>query len=157
MGRTGRRIGERYRLVEKLGAGGMSEVWRAVDDVLGREVAVKVLTPQQADDSARDRMRHEALAAARLCHPHITSIFDFGETPLPAPYVVMELNDGESVAARMRRDGPLPWRAAVTMAAEVASALATAHARGIVHRDVTPANVMLTQAGRRSSTSASRR
>ena len=151
MGRIGRRVGDRYRLVEKLGTGGMSEVWRGLDETLGREVAVKVLAPQlAADDTFRDRMRQEALAAARLCHPHITSIFDFGESPLPGvtvPYVVMELNDGESVAARVRRDGPLAWREAVTMAAEVASALATAHARGIVHRDVTPANVMLTRAG----------
>ncbi|MEV6490415.1 serine/threonine-protein kinase, partial [Actinoplanes sp. NPDC051633] len=150
MGRIGRRIADRYRLVEKLGTGGMSEVWRALDETLGRQVAIKVLTPQQAGGDARDRMRQEALAAARLCHPHITSIFDFGEFPLPddtVPYVVMELNDGESVAARVRRDGPLAWRDAVTMAAEVASALATAHARGVVHRDITPANVMLTPTG----------
>ena len=84
-------------------------------------------------------------------HPHITGIFDFGEYPLAdqltVPYVVMELNDGESVAARIGRQGSLPWREAVTIAAEVASALATAHARGLVHRDVTPANVMLTGAG----------
>ncbi|MCY1137734.1 serine/threonine-protein kinase [Actinoplanes sp. Pm04-4] len=159
MGRTERngqfaslRIAGRYRLVEKLGAGGMSEVWRGYDERLGRAVAVKVLSPRLADDQMfRDRLRQEALAAARLCHPHITGVFDFGESPLDerltVPYVVMELNDGESVSARIVRQGPLPWRDAVTVAVEVASALATAHARGVVHRDVTPANVMLTGGG----------
>ena len=159
MGRTERngqigslRIAGRYRLVEKLGTGGMSEVWRGYDETLGRSVAVKVLSPRLAGDQMfRDRMRQEALAAARLSHPHITGIFDFGESPLDEqltiPYVVMELNDGESVSARLARRGPLPWREAVTVAVEVASALATAHARGVVHRDVTPANVMLTGGG----------
>src|SRR5919107_3678098 len=152
MGRIGRRVGARYRLVEKLGTGGMSVVWRGYDEILGRDVAVKVLSPQLAGDySFRDRLRQEALAAARLCHPHITGIFDFGESPLSdrltVPYVVMELNDGESAGARLRRHGALPWQDAVTIAAEVASALATAHARGVVHRDVTPANVMLTSSG----------
>jgi hypothetical protein len=151
-GGQGGLVGDRYRLIERLGSGGMSVVWRAHDQVLGRAVAVKVLSPQLAgDDMFRDRLRQEALAAARLCHPHITGIFDFGESPLDehrtVPYVVMELNDGESVAARIGRQGPLPWRDAVAIVAEVASALATAHARGVVHRDVTPANVMLTGAG----------
>jgi len=151
-GGQGGLVGDRYRLIERLGTGGMSVVWRGHDQVLGRAVAVKVLSPRLADDAMfRDRLRQEALAAARLCHPHITGIFDFGESPLDerrtVPYVVMELNDGESVAARLGRQGPFPWRDAVVIAAEVASALATAHARGVVHRDVTPANVMLTGAG----------
>jgi serine/threonine-protein kinase len=151
------RVGGRYRLDEQLGTGGMSVVWRGYDEVLGREVAVKVLSAQLADDRTfRDRLRQEALSAARLCHPHITGIFDYGESPvtvdghsdgIAVPYVVMELNDGESVSNRLVRRGPLPWREAVAVAGEVASALATAHARGVVHRDVTPANVMLTSAG----------
>ena len=78
MGQVGRRIGDRYRLVRKLGTGGMSVVWRGYDEVLGREVAVKVLSPEFAGDEAfRDRLRQEALSAARLCHPSITGIFDF--------------------------------------------------------------------------------
>lgn len=148
----GSRVGDRYRLIERLGTGGMSVVWRGHDEILGRAVAVKVLSPQLAADSTfRDRLRQEALAAARLSHPHITGIFDFGESPIGAhltvPYVVMELNDGESVSARLRRDGPFPWHDAVAIVADVASALATAHDRGVVHRDVTPANVMLTATG----------
>jgi hypothetical protein len=159
MGRTERngqagslRLAGRYRLIEKLGTGGMSVVWRGYDEILGRDVAVKVLSPRLAEDRTfRDRLRQEALAAARLCHPHITGIHDFGEAPiserLTVPYVVMELNDGESVGARLGRQGSLDWREAVTIAAEIASALATAHARGLVHRDITPANVMLTGSG----------
>jgi hypothetical protein len=146
------RVGDRYRLVERLGTGGMSVVWRGFDEILGRHVAVKVLSPQLAgDESFRERLRQEALAAARLCHPHITCVFDFGESPLSrqltVPYVVMELNDGESLAARLARQGPLSWHDAVVVGTEVGSALATAHARGVVHRDVTPANVMLTSTG----------
>jgi hypothetical protein len=142
----------RYRLVERLGAGGMSVVWRGFDEVLGRQVAVKVLPPStSADPSFRRRLRAEAQAAARLSHPHITNVYDYGEATTvdgePVPYVVMELVDGESLAAVLSRVRTLPWNTAVRISADVAAALAAAHARGIVHRDVTPANVMLTSSG----------
>ena len=142
----------RYRLVERLGAGGMSVVWRGFDEVLGRQVAVKVLPPStSADPSFRRRLRAEAQAAARLSHPHITNVYDYGEATTvdgePVPYVVMELVDGESLAAVLARSRRLPWPAAVRICSEVSAALAAAHARGIVHRDVTPANVMLTPSG----------
>jgi serine/threonine-protein kinase len=142
----------RYRLVERLGAGGMSVVWRGFDEVLGRQVAVKVLPPSTSTDpSFRRRLRAEAQAAARLSHPHITNVYDYGEATTvdgePVPYVVMELIDGESLAAVLARVRRLPWQAAVRITSEVAAALAAAHARGIVHRDVTPANVMLTPTG----------
>ncbi|MFG1677203.1 serine/threonine-protein kinase [Micromonospora sp. NPDC049282] len=144
-------LGERYRLVEQLGAGGMSVVWRGYDEVLGRQVAVKVLASRLASDKAfRHRIRVEAQAAARLCHPNITNVYDYGESVqvgLTVPYVVMELVDGGPLSGRLGRDGQLPWREALTIGAEVASALATAHARGVVHRDVTPGNVMLTPTG----------
>ncbi|MEV4658111.1 serine/threonine-protein kinase [Micromonospora sp. NPDC049301] len=144
-------LDERYRLIEQLGAGGMSVVWRGYDEVLGRQVAVKVLASRLATDRAfRHRIRIEAQAAARLCHPNITNVYDYGESQragLTVPYVVMELVDGGSLAARLAREGQLPWREAVTIGAEVSSALATAHARGVVHRDVTPGNVMLTSTG----------
>jgi serine/threonine protein kinase len=143
----------RYRLVERLGAGGMSVVWRGFDEVLGRQVAVKVLPrANSADPAFRRRLRAEAQAAARLSHPHITNVYDYGEATLadggaPLPFVVMELIDGESLAAVLGRARLLPWPVAVRICAEVAAALAVAHARGIVHRDVTPANVMLTASG----------
>lgn len=144
-------LGERYRLVEQLGAGGMSVVWRGYDEVLGRQVAVKVLASRLASDKAfRHRIRVEAQAAARLCHPNITNVYDYGESVqvgLTVPYVVMELVDGGPLSGRLGRDGQLPWREAMTIGAEVASALAAAHARGVVHRDVTPGNVMLTPTG----------
>ncbi|MGK5742964.1 protein kinase domain-containing protein [Micromonospora sp. URMC 103] len=144
-------LGERYRLIEQLGAGGMSVVWRGYDEVLGRQVAVKVLASRLAADRAfRHRIRIEAQAAARLCHPNITNVYDYGEAEqagVTVPYVVMELIDGGSLSSRLGRERQLPWREAVTIAAEVASALATAHARGVVHRDVTPGNVMLTATG----------
>ncbi|MFF5175288.1 serine/threonine-protein kinase [Micromonospora sp. NPDC000089] len=144
-------LGDRYRLVEQLGAGGMSVVWRGYDEVLGRQVAIKVLASRLAADKAfRHRIRVEAQAAARLCHPNITNVYDYGESVqvgLTVPYVVMELVDGGPLTARLGRDGRLPWREAVTIGAEVTSALATAHARGVVHRDVTPGNVMLTATG----------
>ncbi|MEV0808277.1 serine/threonine-protein kinase [Micromonospora sp. NPDC050200] len=144
-------LGERYRLIEQLGAGGMSVVWRGYDEVLGRQVAVKMLASRLASDKAfRHRIRIEAQAAARLCHPNITNVYDYGESEqvgLTVPYVVMELVDGAPLTTRLGRDGKLAWREAVTIAAEVTSALATAHARGVVHRDVTPGNVMLTPTG----------
>ncbi|HEX7745947.1 MAG TPA: serine/threonine-protein kinase, partial [Micromonosporaceae bacterium] len=155
MGRAGKPqtelLDRRYRLIEPLGAGGMSVVWRGYDEVLGRQVAVKVLAARLATDRAfRHRIRLEAQAAARLCHPHITNVYDYGESrrrSLTVPYVVMELIHGETLAARLRRTGSMPWEEAVTTGAEVASALAAAHARGVVHRDVTPGNVMLTPTG----------
>jgi serine/threonine-protein kinase len=144
-------LGDRYRLIEQLGAGGMSVVWRGYDEVLGRQVAVKVLASRLASDKAfRHRIRVEAQAAARLCHPNITSVYDYGESEqvgLTVPYVVMELVDGGPLSVRLGRGATLPWREAVTIGAEVTSALATAHARGVVHRDVTPGNVMLTSTG----------
>lgn len=145
-------LDERYRLVEQLGMGGMSVVWRGFDEVLGRQVAVKVLASRLADDRTfRHRIRIEAQAAARLCHPHITNVYDYGEAVTEGgatvPYVVMELVDGESLAARLGREVRLGWRDAITACAEVAGALAAAHARGVVHRDVTPGNVMLTATG----------
>jgi tRNA A-37 threonylcarbamoyl transferase component Bud32 len=143
-------IEDRYRLRERLGQGGMSVVWRAEDDVLGREVAVKVLAAQlAADPELLSRIRSEARAAAALRHANIVEVYDYGETGIRGatlPFVVMELVDGRSLADLLS-GGRLPWRLAVLVCAQVAAALAAAHASGIVHRDVKPGNVMVTAAG----------
>ncbi|MEU1585868.1 serine/threonine-protein kinase [Micromonospora sp. NPDC005710] len=137
----------RYRLLERLGSGGMSAVHRAYDEVLERDVAVKVLVA--SDTNARQRIRGEAKAAARLSHPHVTSVYDYGESALDGdqvPFVVMELLGGHTLERRLVV-GPLPPRAGLRVCAEVASALAAAHDQGFVHRDIKPSNVMLTPTG----------
>ncbi|WP_432827934.1 serine/threonine-protein kinase [Dactylosporangium sp. CA-092794] len=149
--REGDLLARRYLLKRPVGAGGMSVVWRAWDTTLERTVAVKVLDgPIASDGGQRDRIRREARAAARIEHPHAIGVYDYGETVTPrgrvAAYVVMQLLEGESLAARLA-GGPLPWPEAVTVAATVADVLHAAHRRGVVHRDVTPENVMLTTDG----------
>ncbi len=141
-------LGGRYRLVELLGKGGMATIYRATDAQLGREVAVKVLHPEYGRDPAFvARFKQEAQSAASLSHPNIVGVYDFG-TDADGPYIVMELVDGEDVATLLARNGPLPPRQAARLAAEVAHALAAAHARGIVHRDVKPGNVLVSSDGR---------
>jgi serine/threonine-protein kinase len=148
---AGMTLHDRFTLRERVGVGGMSEVWRAVDHVLGRPVAVKTLAvPLAADPLLRAATWREARAAARLTHPHVTQVYDYGEAPLPGgavvPYLVMEFVDGESLADRLR-SGPLPWPEAARIGAQVAAALEVAHGLGIVHRDIKPGNVMLTTTG----------
>jgi hypothetical protein len=135
---------DRYRLIEPLGAGGMSVVWRAFDEVLERPVAVKLLAAKLlADPRSRARIQAEARAAALLCHPHIAQVYDFGHSPDGAPFVVMELVTGRS----LEEAGPLPAADLLRVGAQLASALSAVHARGLVHRDVKPPNVMLTDSG----------
>ncbi|MEU4471643.1 serine/threonine-protein kinase [Micromonospora sp. NPDC023888] len=147
----GRLLARRYRLLDQIGAGGMSVIWRAHDEVLDRVVALKVLAPSLAADARfRGMVREEARAAAQLVHPHVTSVHDYGETVAPdgsiTSFVVMELLSGEELELRLT-EGPLPWAEAVQVGAQVADALAAAHRLGIVHRDITPANVMMTGSG----------
>ena len=144
----GQLVLNRYRLVERIAVGGSAEVWRAHDEQLDRQVAVKRLHPHLLPDAAsRQRLVAEARAAARLAHPAIVGIYDVDSTG-ESPAIVMELVDGESLAARIERDGPLPERDAAGITADVAEALYHAHQQGVVHRDVKPGNVLLSADGR---------
>ncbi|WP_432827512.1 serine/threonine-protein kinase [Dactylosporangium sp. CA-092794] len=145
-----RYLGGRYRLERKLGQGGMASVWEAHDEVLDREVAVKLLTPEHtADAEAFDRARNEARYGARFAHPNVVSVYDFGTSRRAGrgtAFLVMELVEGQPLGAVMQA-GPLDWRVAGRVCAEVAAGLAAAHGHGIVHRDVKPANIVLTSSG----------
>ncbi|GIE29693.1 serine/threonine protein kinase [Actinoplanes italicus] len=135
----------RFRLRGRLGAGGMSVVWRAHDEVLGRDVAVKVLSPGLARDrSLLADIRAEARAIARLRHPNIVEVYDYGEAGT-LPYLVMEVAEGRTLA-QLLTAGALPWQTAVVIGTQVAAALAAAHDRNVVHRDVKPANVVVSGA-----------
>ena len=145
-----RTLGGRYRLDEEIGVGGMARVWRAYDQVLDREVAVKLLTAEHASDPRNfERARNEARFAARLAHPNVAAVYDFGTSlrgGRGTAYLVMELLDGPLLSDRLRR-GPLDWRFAARIGAEVSAGLAAAHGRDIVHRDVKPGNIALTPTG----------
>jgi serine/threonine-protein kinase len=141
----------RYRLDSRLATGGMGEVWRATDTSLGRPVAVKVLKSEYADDPQfRSRFETEARHAASLVHPGVASVYDFGEAAssdgsgVPRPFLVMELVDGQPLSALLRGGRPLDPEVVRDLMAQTADALGAAHRAGIVHRDVKPANLLVT-------------
>ena len=141
----------RYRLESRIATGGMGDVWRATDTTLGRQVAVKVLKDEYADDpSFRARFETEARHAASLHHPNIAAVYDFGETEATdgsgshRPFLVMELVDGQPLSALLRPEESLDPDAVRGLLAQAADGLAAAHAAGIVHRDVKPANLLVT-------------
>jgi beta-lactam-binding protein with PASTA domain/tRNA A-37 threonylcarbamoyl transferase component Bud32 len=141
-------LGGRYRLVELLGQGGMATIYRARDNQLERDVAVKVLRPEYgADPDFNERFRHEAQSAASLNHPNVVSVFDYG-TGEVGPFIVMELVEGEDLSTIIRRGGALPPRAAARLVVQAARALEAAHQRGVVHRDVKPGNILVARDGR---------
>src|SRR5262245_51563168 len=135
-----------YEILAPLGAGGMSEVYRARDTRLGREVAVKVVSQRLMDDAgALARLEREARAVAALSHPNIVALYDFGQDN-GIVFAVMELLDGEPLD-RLLASEQLPWRTCLEIAASIADGLASAHAKGFVHRDLKPANVFVTREG----------
>jgi serine/threonine-protein kinase len=136
-------LGSRYTLTEVLGTGGMATVWRARDEVLGREVAVKVLSPQYAADPGfLTRFEREARHAASVSSPRLVTVFDSGIDE-GTPFLVMELVTGRTLRQVLAEASPLPVGQAVAIAAAVCEGLDAAHAAGLVHRDITPANIML--------------
>ena len=145
----GARLGA-FEVIDRVGSGGMGDVYRARDVRLDREVAIKVLSRDLADDPhSRERFLREAKAVSRLTHTHICTLHDVGVTEVEGrdtQFLVMELLDGETLADRLRQ-GPLPVAQAMRVSIEILDALAAAHAIGIVHRDLKPANIMLTRSG----------
>jgi serine/threonine-protein kinase len=140
-------IAERYEVLELVGTGGMSSVYKSHDRLLERNVALKVLHPHYGDDDEYvERFRREARAVAQLSHPNIVTVIDRGEAD-GHQFIVFELIDGENLKELVDRTGPLPARRAVDLAIAIAEALSFAHEHGIVHRDVKPQNVLLNAEG----------
>src|SRR5579859_2085867 len=143
----GTKLNGRYLLEARIGAGGMSTVYRALDETLQRQVAIKLMNREVATDSDQlERFRREARAVAQLSHPHIVGVIDAGEDD-HRPYIVFEYVEGETLKERIRRLGRLPVSEAVAYSIEIARALGAAHARHIVHRDVKPQNVLIDEEG----------
>ncbi len=159
MTRLGTLLGGRYRLDAEIGRGGMSTVYRAFDTVLERPVAIKLMHREIASDSDQlERFRREARAVAQLSHPHIVGVIDAGEELSPdgqrpgeaafgTPYIVLEYVDGETLKDVIRREGSLEIPQAIAYAIEIARALGAAHERQIVHRDVKPHNILISEEG----------
>lgn len=141
-------IGGRYEIVRRIGAGGSARVYLARDLVLKRDVAVKILHEEEAQDpSFVKRFQREAQSAARLNHPNIVSVYDWGSVG-STYYMVMEAVNGRNLKEEIAHRGPLPEEEALTIAERIASALETAHSHGVIHRDVKPHNILLDEAGR---------
>ncbi len=136
-----------YRIVEKIGAGGMGEVYRAHDEQLDRDVALKILPAGLlADEAARKQFRKEALALAKLNHPNIETVYEFGSQD-GVDFLAMELIPGQSLSARIK-EGPLAEREIVRLGTQLAEGLAAAHDQGVIHRDLKPGNLFVTPDGR---------
>src|ERR1022692_2590791 len=144
---AGTKLGS-YEVLAQIGAGGMGEVYRAHDIKLGRDVAIKVLPEAFAHDPERlSRFQREAKMLASLNHPNIATIYGL-EQSNGTSYLVMELVSGETLAEKVKRDGPVPVEEALAIAKQIAEALEAAHEKGIIHRDLKPANVKVTPEGK---------
>ena len=141
-------VDNRYRLEETLGSGGMADVYLAHDDILDRTLALKVLSTRYAnDDEFIERFRREARNAASLAHPNIVSIYDRGETEDGTYYIAMEYLPGGTLKDRIVKRGPLPARTAAAVALQISEALKCAHESDVVHRDIKPHNILITESG----------
>ena len=135
-----------YRIIQQIGTGGMGAVYRAHDDRLDRDVALKVLLPGTTpNDTARDRLRKEALALSKLNHPNIAQVFDF-DNQKGVDFLVMEYVTGTTLAKRLEQ-GAIPEETAIALGVQIASAMENAAEVGIVHRDLKPSNTMVTPKG----------
>ncbi len=137
----GRLLGGRYRLIERVDAGGAGEVWRARDERLGRDVAVKILG-KDADEAFRERFADEARRAASVSHPNVVTVFDEGRSDGES-FMVMEYVRGKTLRDVIADRGPLPAHEATRIVAQIAAALDAAHEAGVIHRDLKPANILL--------------
>lgn len=150
---SGAVISDRYRLLRLIATGGMGQVWEAADSVLDRRVAVKILKPEfSSDPEFVDRFRSEAKVTAKISHPGIATVYDYGQVTDPASgsplsYLVMELVVGEPLSDVLAREGTLPLRHTLDMLEQTGRALNAAHAIGLVHRDVKPGNILITPTG----------
>ncbi len=141
-------VDTRYRTIRPLGSGGMADVYLAHDEVLDRDVALKVLSQRYAeDDGSVERFRREAKSAASLSHPNIIYTYDQGETDDGTYYIVMEYLPGGTLKERIVRKGALPPQTAVAVAIQIAEALEEAHRYGVIHRDIKPQNILITDSG----------
>ena len=146
---AGMTLGGRYRLDERIAGGGMGEVWRGTDQVLGRTVAVKVLLPSLLNEPGfAERFRGEARTMATVNHPGIVDVYDYGSDDAVGAYLVMEYVEGEALSNTLSKVGRLTPARTMDLVAQAAEALQAAHDRGVVHRDVKPANLLVRPDGR---------
>jgi serine/threonine-protein kinase len=137
-------LGGRFRLVERIASGGMGDVWRCVDEVLGRTVAVKILLPSLLEEPGfSERFRGEALTMATINHPSVVDIYDYGSDPTAGAYLVMEYVEGDALSRTLARVSRLTPARTMALVAQAADALQAAHEKGVVHRDVKPGNLLV--------------
>jgi serine/threonine protein kinase len=140
-------VAEKYRIVEKLGEGGMGIVYKALDMTLNRDVALKFLPPEYTrDKDAQERFIREAKSASALDHPNICTIHEINKTEDEQVFIVMAYHEGQSLKGKIRR-GPMKQRDVIDIAIQVTRGISAAHKKGIIHRDVKPSNIMITSEG----------
>lgn len=145
---SGRVIDRRFQILERIGRGGMSTVYRAEQTSIARPVALKVLSPQLSSiENVKKRFHNEAALASRLNHPNTVTIYDFGESSEGLLYIAMELVEGQNLGKEIKANGAMSWQRACRIAVQLAESLQNAHDMGIIHRDLKPENIMLTVCG----------